>query len=963
MKHVEKGVRRRFGNELVGDIPWGTHLCQFYETKQDLIDILVPYFAEGLRSNEFCMWVTSQPLEVKEATEALKEAVPDLEEYVRKGQIEIISYSDWYLLGGKFDSNRVLQGWVEKENAALKRGFEGLRLTGNTLWIERDLWKSFVDYEEAINSVIGEHRIIAVCTYSLTCCSGMDVVDVVRNHVGTLIKQGDKWYLVEDAARRKAANGALRSSERKYSALFENMQDGFAYHKVLFDKAGRPVDYVFLEINDAFERLTGLKRENVLGKTVTEVLPGIENDPADWIGKYGKVATTGQPMKFESYSAPLQKWHLVFAYSPEEGYFVATFEDVSERKRTEDAIRRLNERFEMAQHAAGVGVWDWDLKTGHIEWTPEMFPLFGLDPQKDAASFESWNAVLHPEDREKASAKIDEALEKHSFLDSEYRIVRPDGQVIWINALGKGIYDDQNKPTRMSGICIDVTERKKAEEILREQNLVISSASDAVFSTDKLFIIKSWNRAAERIFGWKAKEVIGKATISIFNPVYPALNGTAREQAIAQLMNNGFWRGEILYHKKDGSPIPVSVSASLVKDENCSVTGVVAIVHDITARKMREKALREAQHDLNHAQAVAKTGSWRLDTRRDVLRWSDETYRMFGVPMGTPLTYENFLEMIHPDDREYVDEKWKAGLRGEPYDVEHRIIVDGKVKWVREKAELEFDKDGTLLGGFGTTQDITDLVEMREKLRFYSKNLEELVEEKTKQLKDAEKLITIGQTAGMVGHDIRNPLQSIDGAIYLAKEELQSLPCESHEKKELREILNIIEDQTHYIDHIVADLQDFARTPIPQLRETNIQDLISESISTVKVPKNIEVRTLFQEDLGNLTVDPLLIKRVTMNLIANAFQAMPNGGELTIKVSCNKEEACISIEDTGVGIAEEHKPKIFTPLFTTKAKGQGFGLAVCKKLLEAQSGEISFESEEGKGSTFTIKLPLIRKMD
>ncbi len=378
---------------------------------------------------------------------------------------------------------------------------------------------------------------------------------------------------------------------------------------------------------------------------------------------------------------------------------------------------------------------------------------------------------------------------------------------------------------------------------------------------------------------------------------------------------------------------------------------------------MSEKALKEAEHDLKHAQAVSKTGSWRLDTQRNVLRWSDENHRIFGVPTGTPMTYETFLNSVHPDDKAYVDMKWKAGLRGEPYDVEHRIIVDGQVKWVREKAELEFDEDGTLLSAFGTTQDITDLVMLREKLEFYSKHLEDLVEEKSKQLKDAEKLITIGQTAGMVGHDIRNPLQSIDGSIYLAKEELQSLQCESHEKKELLEILDIIEDQIHYINHIVADLQDFARTPIPQLRATNIQNLISESISAVKVPKNVTVQTLFQEDLGNLVVDPTLIKRVTMNLIANAVQAMPNGGELTIKVSCNEKEAQICVEDTGVGIAEEHKPKIFTPLFTTKAKGQGFGLAVCKKLIDTHGGEISFESEEGKGSKFTIKLPFTRETD
>ena len=132
VKAIETAVSRKFGVSLVGDIPWGTHICQFYESKQDLIDILVPYFAEGLRSNEFCMWITSPPLEVAEAKAALKKTVPALDDYLRKGQIEIISYTDWYLLGGKFDSNRVLQGWVEKEQNALKHSFEGLRLTGNT---------------------------------------------------------------------------------------------------------------------------------------------------------------------------------------------------------------------------------------------------------------------------------------------------------------------------------------------------------------------------------------------------------------------------------------------------------------------------------------------------------------------------------------------------------------------------------------------------------------------------------------------------------------------------------------------------------------------------------------------------------------------------------------------------------------------------------------------------------------
>ena len=164
------------------------------------------------------MWVTSPPLEVVEAKKALAKALPEVDEYLRKGQLEVVSYRDWYLQGGKFDCNRVLQGWVEKEKNALKNGFDGLRLTGNTFWIERSLWQSFVDYEEAVNSVIGEHNMLALCTYCLTNCSGTDVLDVVRNHIGTLVKQGDKWVLVEDVLHRKKAEEALRKVRKNVSS-------------------------------------------------------------------------------------------------------------------------------------------------------------------------------------------------------------------------------------------------------------------------------------------------------------------------------------------------------------------------------------------------------------------------------------------------------------------------------------------------------------------------------------------------------------------------------------------------------------------------------------------------------------------------------------------------------------------------------------------------------------------------
>lgn len=150
---------------------------------------------------------------------------------------------------------------------------------------------------------------------------------------------------------------------------------------------------------------------------------------------------------------------------------------------------------------------------------------------------------------------------------------------------------------------------------------------------------------------------------------------------------------------------------------NGSIGGIVIFSEDVTARVEAERALRESREDLDRAQAVARTGSWRLDVNRNQLTWSAETYRIFGIPSERPLTYESFLATVHPDDREHVDRSWKAALAGAPYDIEHRIVIEKETKWVRERAGLELDPAGGVLGGFGTVQDITDKKRVEEQLR------------------------------------------------------------------------------------------------------------------------------------------------------------------------------------------------------------------------------------------------------
>ena len=189
--------KRNSGITLVGDLPWGSHFCQFYQTKKDLLDVLVPYFRAGLESNELCVWVTSDFLTAGDALKALKKGVPDFQGYLEKKQMEIFPYTDWYLKGGSFDLRRTLNMWMEKHDEALSRGFAGLRVSGNPYWIDNKKdWDDFADYEAEINNVIGGTKLLVLCTYSLKKCGVVEIMDVVKNHEFALAMNRGKWQVV-----------------------------------------------------------------------------------------------------------------------------------------------------------------------------------------------------------------------------------------------------------------------------------------------------------------------------------------------------------------------------------------------------------------------------------------------------------------------------------------------------------------------------------------------------------------------------------------------------------------------------------------------------------------------------------------------------------------------------------------------------------------------------------------------
>ena len=519
--------------------------------------------------------------------------------------------------------------------------------------------------------------------------------------------------------------------------------------------------------------------------------------------------------------------------------------------------------------------------------------------------------------------------------------------------------------TNLKTVTASKTDLEQAQASLQKSEqrwaTTLASIGDAVIATDISGKIMFMNSEAEDLTGWTLSEASQKPVKEAFNIV----NEQTRldvENPIDRVLKEGMVVGlanHTVLIRKDGSEVPIDDSGAPIRDKDGRTTGVVLIFRDITERKKAEDALMKQAElidlspDAIVVQQMDGTITFWSRGAEKLYGWTKE--EAIGKNIHTLLKTEFRLPLEEILNTVKLDGKWSGELV--------HINKDGSKVAEQSYWLGKFDSDGKIVEMLESNVDITERVELQVKLEEsavrleeYANQMEELAEKRAAQLKDAERLAAIGATAGMVGHDIRNPLQAITGDVFLAKTELDSMP-ESVEKKNALESLAEIEKNIDYINKIVQDLQDYARPLNPKVEESDLRQIVEGLFAKNRVPENVEVTVEVAEGTRKIRVDSYYLNRILVNLVTNAVQAMPQGGKLAVRAYKEESDTVITVSDTGVGIPKAIQEKMFTLMFTTKSKGQGFGLPVVKRMIESLGGTVTFKSKEGKGTTFMVRLP------
>jgi len=806
---------------------------------------------------------------------------------------------------------------------------------------------------------------------------------------GSLLKKADNLALLvvaRDVTERKRMEETLRESEGKYRKQFEEALDAI----FLADAQTG----IVLDCNRAATELVGREKSELIGEHQRILHPPEENEEEfsttfkqHLKEKMGQVLETQVITKKGEIKDVAIKAN-VFELGSKK-VIQGIFRDITELKRAEKTLRESQQKFErlfMFNPEAAVFS---DANDYVLNINPRFTDLFGYSPVE--AQGKPLDNLIVPDDLKEEAKRLTEIREGYVYHDTVRK--RKDGSLVQVSISCASIVSD--------GKCLgnvvlykDITERKQMEKALERQRdiaITLSGAGslDQVVNClfDHLLATEEFDCAAFYLFDQQTgtldmiahRGLLGKfaAKVSRFDSDSPytkvVLDGKPLYQKTSDfpspiredIQSSGIVSVAAIPIHYERKPIGHLNMASHTHEKISASTrhvleSVSAQIGETIARVRMEERLRQYSEHLEELVQRRTTELLESETRYSVLveEASDgvvivqDGKTIFANKKAQEVTGYSRDELANVPVEKMIDEKYSATVKEQ-----NEKTLKDQMKPTPTEAEL-IAKNGervpvegspTLINYQGRPAVLVIWRDLRARKKLEKERLR------------LQKLAAIGELATMVGHDLRNPLQSIENAAYYLSNELPRIASSLSDPQKTTQMLQAISNSVNYADKIVRDLQDFSATRTPTLKKASINDIVEETLQQAQMPNNVELRTELS-NLPEIEVDKDQVKRIFVNLLANGIQALENRvGTLTVSTNQTGNFVEISFKDTGIGIPREKMGKLFTPLFTTKAKGMGMGLPICKKFVENHGGTIRVESEVGEGTAATVKLPITRK--
>ncbi|WP_292381915.1 PAS domain S-box protein [Methanosarcina sp. UBA289] len=924
---------RTSGINIIGNLPsWGTHFCQFYGTKEDLIDILVPYFKAGLEDNEYCVWSISEPLDEKEVKEALKVFIPDIDAYLENGQIEIIPYTYWHVEEDTFDPQTILNDLVEKTSKALANGYDGLRYSGN----------DFFDQEKLLDSVIGKYPIMALCTYPIDKCSSIDIIEIAANHQLTLGKRKGKWELIEGSGKNinncEQTEKALQESKERYKAIFDNSLDGIFL---------TVPDGTILAANPAACQMFGMTEEEIIrvGRDGTV-------DTSDPRLKYilGERVRTG---RFKGELNHRRKDGTVFPSEISGTLFkdkngltkgVMIIRDITERKQVEEAFRRSEELLRFALETSHTGAWDFNLVDHTTYRSLEHDRIFGYKQLLPQWTYEMLLDHVLPEDREMVEAKFREATGEYKDWDFECRIRRIDGEIRWIRTAGRHRVDATGN-IRIAGIVQDITESKQAEKVLRENELrnKVTEAIEVerrrlfdVLETLPIMItlltpdhqIAFANRCFREKFGELCirqcyEYCFGRTKSCELCEVYKVLEADQPHRWEVNMPDGSiFDTYDLPFTDVDGSPMILEMDI------------------DITERKAAEEKLRDSEEKYRNIVETSNELIIILDNEAVITYVNKRMLDMLGYTMEESIG-KSIWDFISEESKPIVKMNLEKRRQGISENYELKLVrKDGSPLWTLISTKPLFDKEGKYVGAMGMLTDITERKKAEETLT----NIE------TSRKKE-------------IHHRIKNNLQVISSLLDLQAEQFKN-------QEDIRdsEVLEAFRESQDRVISMALIHEELYRGE--ELDKLNFSPYIEELANTLfqtyrlgntDISLNIDLEENLFFDMDTAVPLGIIVNELVSNSLKHAFPDR-NKGEIRIKLhreysiefeskdyESTNNRFTLSISDNGVGIPEDLDIEGLDSL----------GMQLVTSLVDQLDGEL--ELKRNNGTEFTMRFIITKK--